>query len=381
MNSPIEKLLTPELQVVTVRRPPYDTHYITAHPTTDSDPCTMFDAVAEFTRSRHAHIVSQFVFGGSDLVGSGVPDDERYDAYHDWPVTWIHGNGSSGARFSGTQATAITGPIETIWLDGEAVGSVMQDEYARYCVIGSVGPQDLTRSRPQQTDDTFERIDRTLREAGMSFENVVRTWIYLDDLLDWYDEFNAVRNTFFERRGIRQKFLPASTGIGAANSRGTALILDVLAIEPKTSEMEIQGIDSPLQCPAANYSSAFSRAVEVRLPDYRRLYVSGTASIDARGATAHTGDIQKQIDLTMEVADALLGLRHMSWSDITRAIAYFKDIEDAAMFHEYCKRHAMPPFPVALAHADICRDDLLFEIEMDAVQLSASDVPPHILDL
>ena len=150
MDPSLEKISAPGLEVMTVRRPTYDKHFITAHPTDEDDPYSMFEAVAAFTRSKHAHIVSQFIFGGSDLVGFGVPEAERYNGYRDWPVTWIHGHGKSGARLSGTQALAITGPINTIWVDGEAMGSVIEDEDARYCLLGDVRPRDLEQSRPDQ---------------------------------------------------------------------------------------------------------------------------------------------------------------------------------------------------------------------------------------
>ena len=105
---------------------------------------------------------------------------------------------------------------------------------------------------------------------------------------------------------------------------------------------------------------------ECRL-DHRRLYISGTASIEPGGATAHVGDVDKQIDLTMDVVEAILESRDMGWSDTTRAAAYFKDVESIPAFASYCRAKGLPPLPVAIAHSDICRDDLLFEIEMDAV--------------
>ena len=73
------------------------------------------------------------------------------------------------------------------------------------------------------------------------------------------------------------------------------------------------------------------------LPDHRRLYVSGTASIEPSGKTAHIGDPAKQISLTMEVVAAILESRRMTWADVSRAIAYFKDIKDAPLFDEYCR--------------------------------------------
>ena len=38
--------------------------------------------------------------------------------------------------------------------------------------------------------------------AGMSFGNVMRTWFYLDRILEWYHEFNHVRTAFFRERKV-----------------------------------------------------------------------------------------------------------------------------------------------------------------------------------
>ena len=45
-----------------------------------------------------------------------------------------------------------------------------------------------------------------------------------------------------------------------------------------------------------------------------------------------------------------------------------KDIGDAPLFKKYCKDNGLPRVPFALSHSDVCRDDLLFEIELDAIK-------------
>jgi len=47
-------------------------------------------------------------------------------------------------------------------------------------------------------------------------------------------------------------------------------------------------------------------------------------------------------------------------------VAHFKSPADYPRFAEWCARHERG-FPVVSADCDICRDDLLFEIELDAL--------------
>jgi len=314
--------------------------------------------------SKPASVAAQLVFGGCAFheEASAMMGGSR------WPMMWLQGDSCSGQHVSGFQALLVEGTkVERLKLDGHVVGTRWSDADAEYCLLAGIMPSDITQSRTLQTRGVFERMETVLAGAGMSFLDVVRTWLYLDHLLDWYGEFNAVRTAFFRERGVFDRVVPASTGIGAGNPGGAALLAGALVIRPKHSGVRIEAVPSPLQCPALDYSSSFSRAVELGFPDRRELFISGTASIAPGGESVHRGDVPAQIDLTMRVVEAILASRGMSWSDTSRAIAYFQDIRDAPLLADYCRASGIIEFPVVNAHATVCRDDLLFEIELDAM--------------
>jgi len=328
----------------------------------------MFENLAQFLHDNKAGIVSQDVFGCCGLHENGMQALENACGKIEWPVTWIEGDGSAQKALTGTQAYAISGTsVGSIRLDGQIVGSIFEDDDARYCLLGDLRPTDTSGSDAEQARETFDKMAAALSFAEMDFSHVIRTWFYINRILSWYDRFNSVRTGFFADQSVLESIMPASTGIGAGNCAGVAVVAEALAIKAKKQNIHIYEVPSPLQCPAPEYNSSFSRAVEVALPDHRRLYVSGTASIEPSGKTAHIGDPAKQISLTMEVVAAILESRRMTWADVSRAIAYFKNIKDAPLFDEYCKKNRLPALPIATAHSDICRDDLLFEIEVDAV--------------
>jgi enamine deaminase RidA (YjgF/YER057c/UK114 family) len=95
--------------------------------------------------------------------------------------------------------------------------------------------------------------------------------------------------------------------------------------------------------------------------------ISGTASIAPEGHSVHVGDVDAQTRLTFEVAEAILASRGMGWGDVTRLIAYFKCRDDVTAFDRGRAALGIPEMPVLFTANDICRDDLLFEIELDAV--------------
>jgi enamine deaminase RidA (YjgF/YER057c/UK114 family) len=272
-----------------------------------------------------------------------------------------------GNPTSYVQYEAVSGvSVRRIEIDGRVIGGVYEDDGVVYCVLGDIRPRDRSASRCEQALSVLDQLRKALEAAGMGIENIVRTWFFVDRILDWYGEFNAARSSVFDKWGLFDRILPASTGIGAANSHGAALVADAIAMRCDTRTLEMRNVVSPLQCPAMTYKSSFSRAVEMKVPGGRQLYISGTASIAPDGKSAHRGDLDRQIALSMSVVREILLSRGMEWSDVSRGVAYFKGAPNVAALERYCRVSGIPDLPLAIASADICRDDLLFEIEIDA---------------
>ena len=277
----------------------------------------------------------------------------------------------------GMQIGSLSGADTTPLYDGDRmIGRLFENADAKYCWLGGVLPADRTAPRSAQAGQALQSIQNALAGAGMDFHDIVRTWFYVDRILEWYRGFNRVRTAFFKRHGIIH--MPASTGIGIPNAAGAAVVAKVIAVRPKTGKVSIRRVQSPLQCEASCYGSSFSRAMEVCDSSTRTLHVSGTASIGPTGQTAHVGNTAGQIEKTMEVVGALLEQAGMVWSDTTRAMAYFRDSEHISLWHDYCRNRQLPPLPIILIPSDICRDDLLFEIELDA---ACASVAGHRLDI
>ena len=288
------------------------------------------------------------------------------------PVLWLKSDDAGFVEKPAQQSFLLSETaVHRVYLDGQITGSQWSDEDADYCLLAGVTPKDASASRSAQTTSCFEQMERGLIAAGMDISHLVRTWFYLDHLLDWYDEFNVARTEFFERKGIFDRLIPASTGIGTGNAAGTALAAGALAVRKKHAGVKIEEVRSPLQCPATAYRSSFSRAVEIGLTGRRFLTISGTASIAPEGHTVHVGDSEKQIRLTLDVVEAILISRQMGWQDTVRAIGYFRQIEDLELFQAICRERGIPSLPMLPVQATVCRDDLLFEIELDAATNSS----------
>ncbi len=247
------------------------------------------------------------------------------------------------------------------------MGLVWEDAHAVYCSLAGVLPPDPSAARGEQAAAIFPEMESLLAEVGMTFANVVRTWLYIDRVCEWYGEFNAARSAFFESRNVFNTFLPASTGIGSANLDGAAITAGAIAVKPKDASVHAEIVESPLQAPAMAYRSSFSRAAEILWPDQRLLFVSGTASIQPNSHdVAFVGDIEKQVDCTMKAVYAILESRGYGWKDVSRAIVYLKEPSFRAAWQAWLAARGLPGDFAAETVCDVCRDEWLFEIELDA---------------
>lgn len=327
--------------------------------------------VEPFTRMadalRGATITHLLVFGSASASAPAIETMQRTLGRVDWPMTWVEGGACNGGAVAGIQVSAFAGgPVQRIRLDGRVVGSVFEEGGARHCLLGDLGPKQHALPAAGQTRQALERLAVALGQVGFSLADCVRTWFFLDEILSWYDEFNRARTEVYAGVRFRTGSLPASTGVGARNRFGAALTLAARAMRPLEPSAYAEETASPLQCPAPAYGSSFSRAMEIATSTRRQLLISGTASIAPGGETLWQNEVDQQVALTMRVVEAILHARGFSFHDLTRAVAYFKHRADARAFSAWCINHTLPSLPVIFAHCDVCRDDLLFELEVDA---------------
>jgi len=218
----------------------------------------------------------------------------------------------------------------------------------------------------EQAAAMFRRAEACLRREGMSFSDVVRTWIYIAEMEQNYDAFNQARNEFFAERGIRPP--PASTGIqGGIHPADRRCALDLRAV-PGDGCSRAKPIHAPGMNEAPDYGASFSRGMRVTLGDRSIVHISGTASIDERGNVVHVGDIEGQVNRMLLNVEQLLKGQGATVDDLVSAITYLKEPGFMGPFREVCRRRGFPErIPNTLCVADVCRPEWLCELEAIAV--------------
>jgi enamine deaminase RidA (YjgF/YER057c/UK114 family) len=265
----------------------------------------------------------------------------------------------SSARCKSIEATPACGCAECARAHGLLIH--VGDEM-RFHAAGLCGPGG---NAYEQTLGMFARAEGLLQQAGMEFGDVVRTWIHLRDIDRDYGDLNRARREFFAARGIDP--VPASTAVGGAPvSEAHDLCLGVYAVKAERP-LARTVMTSPTLNEAAQYGADFVRGMKVVEANKVALYVSGTASIDERGRTAHPGDFEAQADRMLVNIAALLERQGADLGSVVSAITYLKHPSDAERLRGKLRDAGFEGFPHALVAAPICRPDLLCETEALAV--------------
>jgi enamine deaminase RidA (YjgF/YER057c/UK114 family) len=233
--------------------------------------------------------------------------------------------------------------------------------YQHFYARGITGEGESFRS---QSDTMFAKAAKLLRAHGSEFQNVLRSWYYLADIDRDYAEFNRSRNQFYRDEQVTR--LPSATGIRGSLPGGKRCGMDLYALlNPADAEIEV--LHTPTLNEATEYGSAFSRGMKLRLPGKTILFVSGTASVNERGETAHAGDPRRQMERMLRNIQQLLAPHGATFAHLVQVISYLKSPIDLPMFREALNEWGLVNLPNSIVQADVCRPDLLVEMEAIAI--------------
>lgn len=258
----------------------------------------------------------------------------------------------------------------------------------KYLFVGGVMGRDIIKqSIPAQCKEVFKMVGKVLSKESMKPSDIVRQWNYIEKIThinDGYQNYQALndaRSHFY----LKEKWVngyPAATGIG---TRFGGIMVDFDAVKTKTAK--IVSLDNDLQVPAHVYSQdvllgeedkklkqkttpKFERGKALASEKFTMGYISGTAAIRGEESLEEM-DIIRQTEVTMENidyltskenlkkygADVILGKRQYKTLRV-----YLKNSCDTIKVNKFMN-DKYPEANKCYLLADVCRDELLIEIE------------------
>ena len=221
----------------------------------------------------------------------------------------------------------------------------------------------------------YERLFRLLREQGTP--HLWRVWNYMGRIngeshgLERYRQFNLGRHdAFVQAQRDTGGQVPAACALGVEDGP--------LSIAFLAGTTPLLPLENPRQMSAWRYPSqygpqapTFSRAALAHPRGQEALFISGTASIVGH-ETMHPGDVAAQCRETVRNLECLVQEANRVARSLPFSLAglshraYVRHADDAATV-----RRTLEPLlgdaPLVCVQADVCRADLLVEIECHAI--------------
>jgi enamine deaminase RidA (YjgF/YER057c/UK114 family) len=264
----------------------------------------------------------------------------------------------------------------------------IEDENSKSLSMGGIMAESAEMSTFEQATQIFQTINKILEKEKLPIQSIVRQWNYISSITALkgdrqnYQEFNDARSHFYNQT-IWERGYPAATGIGTMNG---GVVVDLFAVAPKSENVKLCALNNKLQVAAHAYSQQvligqedqilkmrgtpkFERGKVVHAEGDALIYISGTAAIRGEESLATT-DIEAQTIITLEniaelIAGANLnevGVKSVEELQLNSLRIYLKKGSDFNQAKNIVER-VYPNTPAIYLLGEICRDNLLIEIE------------------
>ena len=231
----------------------------------------------------------------------------------------------------------------------------------------------------QATEKAYSLLFEQMSTWG--YPHLIRTWNFIPDITDGeyagsnnYQLFCTGRSRAYNHQLQEIISYPAATVIGA-HQPGVYIYF----IAAKQAGI---GIENPQQVSAFNYPSTysqdpplFSRALLHKNNNQQILFISGTASILGH-STQYSGDINRQTEVCLSNIEHLVNsavnennFPNISLQEFSQFKVYIKNLEDLNTVKTHLIQLLGPSAPLYFLQGDMCRSDLLVEIEALAMSI------------
>lgn len=258
--------------------------------------------------------------------------------------------------------------------------SLLSTNEGQFLFASALRPDANGVSRQQQAEIIFGMMEDFLSQMQFPLNSIVRQWNYVEDITGFeggnqhYQILNDARSQCYDTTTWTDGY-PSATGIGTAVG-GYSIDFDAVMLSDE--QTKIHPIDNLLQVSAHKYSKQvlvaadqskqkstpkFERAKAIAGPNGGMIYISGTAAIKGENS-CNAPDVGEQLTITLEHIKHLIaqGAGDNGKPNIETLRVYLKNPKDTDRISEALKSLGLL-VPTLYLCADVCRDELLLEIE------------------
>lgn len=276
--------------------------------------------------------------------------------------------------------------------DGGVRYFTVETEEGKRLFTEGILPASLDAPILDQSNEVLGKLGAILTAEGMDINTIVRQWNYIERITcvpdyeganQHYQDFNDARSHFYAQTEWKGGY-PAATGIGTSHG---GIMVEVDAVALACRKCAVVALDNALQVAAHDYSQNVLIGVADKIfrhkttPKFERakavcspasglyVYISGTAAIRGEASLTDVG-IEQQTVTTLENIEYLISRQNLRKHGIkaekTPGIQIFRVYLKSENLLEPARKiidERYPHVPALYVLTDVCRDELLIEIE------------------
>ena len=227
--------------------------------------------------------------------------------------------------------------------------------------LDNINEQDLEQS----FCDAYLALFEVFKAHG--FNHPFRFWNYIpkinngDGDREVYKRFCSGRLQAFNKLQLSPEKFPSASALGHHDQNRAVVFGLASAVEPTNlgNNKQVHAYNYPRQYGIS--SPSFTRATSIVLAGTPYLFISGTASIIGH-KTVELGNLQGQLKVTIDNITHLLETANPHQRKLSTLKVYLRHSEHFAQTYEWLEKR-FPNLDIVITLADICREDLLVEIE------------------
>jgi chorismate lyase / 3-hydroxybenzoate synthase len=214
------------------------------------------------------------------------------------------------------------------------------------------------------TEKAYESLFRLIQSMGFPYP--FRIWNFIPNInlgdgdREEYKKFCVGRQRAFHSCHVAPQEYPAASALG---HHGKGAVIYLLAGRDSGMHHE-----NPRQQPAYQYprqygpsSPSFARATSLSLASQLQIFISGTASIVGHDTKA-VGDLQEQLNITLANIQELVTHVDQQQYALSAIRVYLRHPHHYEIAKSFLEQYFSLD-KINFLHADICREQLLVEIE------------------
>ncbi len=225
---------------------------------------------------------------------------------------------ANAPRAIGPYSHAIQAPAgRVLFLSGQIAVDSVRDRLIKGDVV-------------KQTERVMQNLKAVLEAGGATFDDVVKTTIFLTDLAD-FAKVNEVYGRHFKSAP------PARATVQvAALSRGALVAIEGVAVKGGSAPA-VPGLFAVQSAQAPRAIGPYSQAIDVNAGSF--VFLSGQIPLDPATGELVQGDIVAQTERVMENLKAVLAASGATFDDVVKTNIYLADLADGTKVNETYGRY------------------------------------------